>query len=357
MATSCINPVLYGYLNESFRKEYKNLLKKLPWYPAEQTVSRNESRNRNGIELPPIRRHSRSLNEHSNHPPASKSLQNIDKLGIKSRSCVTINIESRNYNLTREIIPQNNNEKTKYTNHLLVPSNNFMANFQQDFKGASPGYSSSRSSSFPNEDSSFQIFNKEDGYNSVIINIPNVPSLQNHSNIKSTASQTCLPNCSNIREEMISVNSANQAHLFSNLHDNNIMVNHHDINTSCENEHNDTIEDCAKMSLQKEFNSSIADNEPYSISSCSNSNCSASWCSLCSFSSKNDTGCCSLCNCSLVIAKNESSLIRSLSLPIKCQVMNKIQTHLPAFIERTSSCKVTKGEISDTDRYGFHAMN
>ena len=356
MATSCINPVLYGYLNESFRKEYKNLLKKLPWYPAEQTVSRNESRNRNGIELPQIRRHSRSLNEHSNHPPASKSLQNIDKLGIKSRSCVTINIESRNYNLTREILPQNNNEKTKYTNHLLVPSNNFMANFQQDFKGASPGYSSSRSSSFPNEDSSFQIFNKEDGYNSVIINIPNVPSLQNHTNIKSTASQTCLPNCSNIREEMISANSANQAHLFSNLHDNHIMENH-DINTSCENEHNDTIEDCAKMSLQKEFNASIVDNEPYSISSCSNSNCSASWCSLCSFSSKNDTRCCSLCNCSLVIAKNESSLIRSLSLPIKCQVMNKIQTHLPAFIERTSSCKVTKGEISDTDRYGFHAMN
>ena len=31
LANACINPILYGYLNESFREEYKNLFKRLPW--------------------------------------------------------------------------------------------------------------------------------------------------------------------------------------------------------------------------------------------------------------------------------------------------------------------------------------
>ena len=41
LANACINPVLYGYLNESFREEYKNLFSKLPWYLSSASQAAN----------------------------------------------------------------------------------------------------------------------------------------------------------------------------------------------------------------------------------------------------------------------------------------------------------------------------
>lgn len=31
-ANACFNPILYGYLNENFRNEYKSIYKRMPWY-------------------------------------------------------------------------------------------------------------------------------------------------------------------------------------------------------------------------------------------------------------------------------------------------------------------------------------
>ena len=31
-ANACFNPILYGYLNENFRNEYKNIYSRMPWY-------------------------------------------------------------------------------------------------------------------------------------------------------------------------------------------------------------------------------------------------------------------------------------------------------------------------------------
>jgi hypothetical protein len=32
LCNACTNPILYGYLNENFRREYRNLFRKLPWH-------------------------------------------------------------------------------------------------------------------------------------------------------------------------------------------------------------------------------------------------------------------------------------------------------------------------------------
>lgn len=42
LANACINPILYGYLNESFREEYKNLFKRLPWM-ENSSVANNQA--------------------------------------------------------------------------------------------------------------------------------------------------------------------------------------------------------------------------------------------------------------------------------------------------------------------------
>ena len=39
LSTALVNPILYGYLNESFRREYRELFRKLPWHPISE-VSR-----------------------------------------------------------------------------------------------------------------------------------------------------------------------------------------------------------------------------------------------------------------------------------------------------------------------------
>jgi hypothetical protein len=31
-ANACFNPILYGYLNENFRNEYKSIYSRMPWY-------------------------------------------------------------------------------------------------------------------------------------------------------------------------------------------------------------------------------------------------------------------------------------------------------------------------------------
>ena len=54
LAASCINPILYGYLNENFRKEYKTFLTKLPWYPTDLSKSNDDRSPKNGIEMLPI---------------------------------------------------------------------------------------------------------------------------------------------------------------------------------------------------------------------------------------------------------------------------------------------------------------
>jgi len=35
-ANACLNPFLYGYLNENFRREYKTIYRKMPWYSQSQ---------------------------------------------------------------------------------------------------------------------------------------------------------------------------------------------------------------------------------------------------------------------------------------------------------------------------------
>jgi hypothetical protein len=37
-ANAVINPFLYGYLNETFRNEYKNLYRQLPWYSSRNSL-------------------------------------------------------------------------------------------------------------------------------------------------------------------------------------------------------------------------------------------------------------------------------------------------------------------------------
>jgi hypothetical protein len=46
LANACVNPVLYGYLNENFRKEYKHIFKMFPWHRSERRRSRSIRHNR-----------------------------------------------------------------------------------------------------------------------------------------------------------------------------------------------------------------------------------------------------------------------------------------------------------------------
>lgn len=34
LGNACINPILYGYLNENFRREYTSLFKSIPWHSS-----------------------------------------------------------------------------------------------------------------------------------------------------------------------------------------------------------------------------------------------------------------------------------------------------------------------------------
>lgn len=47
LANACINPILYGYLNESFREEYKNLFNKLPWQKSTNSQVHDQAANNN----------------------------------------------------------------------------------------------------------------------------------------------------------------------------------------------------------------------------------------------------------------------------------------------------------------------
>ena len=49
LGNACINPILYGFLNENFRREYKNLFNRLPLHsslagnaPDHLTVNNND---------------------------------------------------------------------------------------------------------------------------------------------------------------------------------------------------------------------------------------------------------------------------------------------------------------------------
>ena len=282
-------------------------------------------------------------------------------MGIKSRSCCTINnIDSRNYNMgNSEMATKNSDVQMKHSNYLLVPQNTFMSSSQHDFKNPSILSSCSRSSSFPNEESSFQILHKDDGYNSVIINIPNIPSLQNKSTTNFSTHHCCLPSCSKSEENDVdSISSMKQKLLISNEQGETLIISnstadHHDVTNS----ESKNLTDSQKIALQNNFNATMISDDQFRIPSCSNSNCSASWCSICSFSSKYDTECCSICNCNSNILKNDSLLMRSLSLPTKCKVINDVQQQLPTFIERTSSCKVTKAEILENQNLDFCAID
>ena len=44
LGNACVNPVLYGYLNENFRKEYKSIYRKIPWNNASSSVQRRRRR-------------------------------------------------------------------------------------------------------------------------------------------------------------------------------------------------------------------------------------------------------------------------------------------------------------------------
>ena len=46
LGNACINPILYGYFNESFRQEYKSLFKSIPWHSSHvETAVQDPSNN------------------------------------------------------------------------------------------------------------------------------------------------------------------------------------------------------------------------------------------------------------------------------------------------------------------------
>ena len=93
LAASCINPILYGYLNENFRKEYKTFLTKLPWYPADLSKSNDDRSPKNGIEMLPIPCHGQTT--HQTPSTIIKSTLNVPKQHrVKYRSCPDINHEN-----------------------------------------------------------------------------------------------------------------------------------------------------------------------------------------------------------------------------------------------------------------------
>ena len=77
-SNSIVNPVLYGYLNTTFRKYYKNVYRKLPWYttsvPPEialKVVKENHSKiTLNHIMVPAVQINS-IVNQFSHHPVPS----------------------------------------------------------------------------------------------------------------------------------------------------------------------------------------------------------------------------------------------------------------------------------------------
>lgn len=103
LAASCINPILYGYLNENFRKEYKTFLTKLPWYPADLSKSNDDRSHKNGIEMLPIPSHGQTT--HQTPSTIIKSTLNVPtQHRVKYRSCPDINNQN---DVNVEVIHEN----------------------------------------------------------------------------------------------------------------------------------------------------------------------------------------------------------------------------------------------------------
>ena len=299
LATSCINPVLYGYLNESFRKEYKTFLSKIPWFPTDQS----HCNSKNCIEMPPIRRPSPSA-DNVNHPTTMAcSFRKVDKLCDKSKSCIEINnIATSNH----DVVDTETKEKNRMELHDRI---------RQDPPPKAPTIPVRKALGKTNNTNNLskQFTFETDCDHSVINSAPNEPGIGDD-NISRCSLDSM--NCFYGRNEKLKYLSTML--LAESTNSNKIVVRYFARKITL-NSFGTCISMCSdnnvKLSKNDHLTSFVTNEDENSVSTCSNSKC-FSCCSSCTFSSIKCDMKCYYCNCSCYTRK-ELNLYRykHLSLP------------------------------------------
>ena len=360
LAASCINPILYGYLNENFRKEYKAFLTKLPWYPADLSVSNDNRIPKNGIEMLPIPAHGQAA--HQTPSTVIRSTLNVPKLNRpKYTSCPDIK------NQNDEPCRVNDGSFLQIPHNVVVNGNGRIPKTQSNYsieaparilKG-NPGLEPtlvSRNAGDANDGLVTEREGKIDCHNSVLINVPRIDhvSLLNLSQ-KSFSEYHKSPKCT-IKDRFTSTRSLNNISAYSTCDKSAIKLSNHIEGNMIFKKSMDNVasEACATCNisvrtLSKQTINSVKDDtsskdaafesqidivqpisdKPYedssSIYTCTDSKC-LSYCSVCK-------GCdiledqFSVCELKIVHIQEPNFLSRSISFPCATNNVNAMASN------------------------------
>jgi hypothetical protein len=88
-ANAVTNPILYGYLNENFRNEYKSLYRKMPWYSGSVSLARSLRRS---LKFGPSKSHEDNipLSNYQADRPVVESIENDCETIISRRDSLPL---------------------------------------------------------------------------------------------------------------------------------------------------------------------------------------------------------------------------------------------------------------------------
>ena len=349
LAASCINPILYGYLNENFRKEYKTFLTKLPWYPADLSMSNDNRILKNGIEMLPISAHSQAA--HQTPSTVIRSTLNVPKLNRpKYTSCP--DIKNQNDELSRV----NGGSFLQIPHNVVVNGNGRIPKTQSNYSIEAPARILKENPepvptlvSINADDANDGLVTEREGKidccNSVLINVPRIDhvSLSNLSQ-KSFSEYHKSPKFT-IKDRFTSTRSLNNISAYSTCDKSAIKLSNHIEGNMIFKKSMDNVASEARTFGKKNLNSLEGDilskdavfesqidivqpisDKPYedssSIYTCTDSKC-LSYCSVCKGCDILDDHC-SVCECQMINIQVPNFPSRSISFPFATNNVNPI---------------------------------
>ena len=379
LAASCINPILYGYLNENFRKEYKTFLTKLPWYPVDVSLSNDNRILKNGIEMLPISAHSQAA--HQTPSTIIRSTLNVPKPNRpKYTSCPDINhqnAEPCRVHTGNFLQTPHNDVNIKVVNGngriQITPSNCSIeapARILKGYPGPEPTLVSINAGD-ANDGLVTEREGKIDCCNSVLINVPRIDhvSLLNLSQ-KSFSEYHKSPKFT-IKDRFTSTRSLNNISAYSTCDKSAIKLSNHIEGNMTYKKSMDNVasEACATCNISvrtfsKQTVNSVKDdilskdavfesqintvqpisNEPYedssSIYTCTDSKC-LSYCSVCKCCDILEDQC-SVCQFKMINIQVPNFPSRSISFPFATNNVNAMASNATLRDQQVTRYQITK---------------
>ena len=371
LAASCINPILYGYLNENFRKEYKTFLTKLPWYPVDVSLSNDNRILKNGIEMLPISAHSQAA--HQTPSTIIRSTLNVPKPNRpKYTSCPDINHQND------EPCRVSDGSFLQIPHNVVVNGNGRIPKPQSDYyieaparilKG-NPGPEPtlvSRNAGDANDGLVTEREGKIDCCNSVLINVPRIDHVSLLKSQKSFSEYHKSPKFT-IKDSFTSTRSLNNISAYSTCDKSAIKLSNH-IEGNVTYKKSMDSEACATCNISvrtfgKQIVNSLNDDisikdavfesqidilkpisgKPYedssSIYTCTDSKC-LSYCSVCKCCDILEDQC-SICEFKMINIQVSNFLSRSISFPCATNNVNALASNTTVRDPKVTRHQLTK---------------